>query len=57
MSDDLQIEELVEVNQQFQDGLQACQELVAEYRAKLGANENEPMLLNESDRDSDAARS
>ena len=57
MSDDLKIETLDEASQQFQDGLKACHELVAEYRAKLAANGNEPPLLDESDNVSDAARS
>ncbi len=57
MSDEPKIEDLEETNQQLHDSLKACRELVAEYRAKLAANGNEPLLLNEGDRDSDTARS
>ncbi len=57
MSEEPKIEDLEETNQQPHDSLKACRELVAEYRAKLAANGNEPLLLNEGDRDSDTARS
>lgn len=52
-----QIEELEEANQQLQEGLKACHELVVEYRAKLAANGNDPLLLSESARDSESVRS
>ena len=55
MSDEPRIELLEETNQQLQDSLRNCRELVAEYWAKLAANGNQPLLLKERDRDSDAA--
>ena len=55
--DDLKIEDLAEANQQLRDGLRACRELVVDYRSRLAANGNEPLSANESELDSDAARS
>ena len=52
MNKEPQIEELEQTNQQLQESLKACHELVAEYRAKLAANGNEILLLSESERDS-----
>lgn len=40
MDDDPRIEQLQEANQQLQESLKACHELVAEYRHKLAANSN-----------------
>lgn len=57
MNGDSKIEQLETANQQLQEGLRACQELVAQYRSKLAANRNDPLLLNESRSDNDAAHS
>ena len=51
------IERLEEANQQLQDSLQACHELVARYRSKLAANGNDLLLIKDSEIDSGAARS
>ena len=51
------VEQLEEANQQLQDSLKACRDLVAQYRSKLAANGNRPLLYNESEHDAEAARS
>ena len=43
-----QTEKLEQTNQLLQESLRTCHELVAEYRAKLAANGNERLLLDES---------
>ena len=43
-SPDQRIDELETANQQLNDSLKACHELVAELRGKLVANFNEPPL-------------
>lgn len=51
------IEQLREANQQLQESLKACHELVARYRSKLAANANEPFLIKNGDQADDAAHS
>lgn len=55
--DDHKAEQLDESNQKLRESLKACRELVAEYRSKLAANGNDPLLPYESGQDSDEARS
>lgn len=57
MNDETPLKRLEKANQQLEESLRACHHLVAEYRAKLAANGNEPLLLDEGGRDSDAVRS
>jgi hypothetical protein len=57
MKDDPAIEQLEEANHQLQESLRACHELVAEYRLKLAANRNDPLLFKERDRNRQAAGS
>lgn len=57
MNGDPKIEQLEAANQELREGLQACRELVAQYRSRLAANRNDPLLLNENEPDSDAAHS
>ena len=52
-----EIETLEEANQQLQESLKACHDLVAEYRSKLAANGNQPLLFKHDDDISDAAHS
>lgn len=54
---DPKIEQLEAANQELREGLQACRELVAQYRSKLAANRNNPLLLNENEPDSGATHS
>ena len=49
-------QQLEETNQRLRESLKACHELVAEYRSKLAANGNDPLLPNESEHDSEATR-
>ncbi len=58
MNGDPRIEQLEAANQQLQEGLKACHELVAQYRSKLAANQNDPPRLGDSGRpNSDTASS
>ncbi len=57
MDGDPKVEQLEATNQQLRDSLKACHELVAEFRSKLAANGNAPLLLNKMGGDNDAARS
>jgi hypothetical protein len=51
------IEQLEKANHQLQASLQACHELVEQYRSKLAANGNDPPRLNASEIDGNDARS
>ena len=55
--DEHKVEQLEEANQQLQDSLKACHDLVAQYRSKLAAKGNDPLFPNESGHDFEAARS
>lgn len=57
MHGDSKIGQLEEANQQLQESLKACHDLVAQYRSRLAANEIDPLLLGENETDSHAARS
>lgn len=49
------VERLGEENQRLRESLKACHNLVAEYRSKLAANGNDPLLPSERSEDSDTA--
>ena len=54
---DPNMEQLEEANQQLQESLKACHDLVAQYRSKLAANGNDPPLPGERGDDSDTVSS
>jgi hypothetical protein len=57
MDGDPRVERLEAANQQLQEGLKACQELVEHYRSKLAANRNDLPLLRERAPDDDTPHS